>query len=189
MQVKVRTFAACALLVLLLVPVAAGAGKAEVKGPLTLSGQGFFGGELRMELGEGQRPVRIAGRAGYVGFLDLGGDLRVRCLGRGRVAKQETEQGIVYLCKGRAGHAVAQAVALGSHFRFRGFAKRFAIHLPEGAAGTLSGQFRRAGDESRERSAGRGEAERGERREQKEQKGPIPTVAQLAAMLAAATAG
>ena len=185
MQVKVRTFAACALLVLLLVPVAAGAGKAEVKGPLTLGGQGFFGGELELELGEGQRPVRIAGRAGYVGFLDLGGDLKVRCLGWGRVAKHETEQGTVYLCKGRAGHAVA----LGSHFRFRGFAKRFAINLPEGASGTLSGQFRRDGDESRERSAGRGEAERGEHREQKEQKGPIPTVAQLAAMLAAATSG
>ncbi len=185
MQVKVRTFAACALLVLLLVPVAAGAGRAEVKGPLTLGGQGFFGGELELEPGEGQRSVRIAGRAGYVGFLDLGGDLKVRCLGRGRVVKHATERGMVYLCKGQVG----QAVALGSHFAFRGFAKRFVIQLPEGASGTLNGQFRRDGEETRERPDGR-EAERGERRkEQKEQNASIPTVAQLAAMLAAATAG
>ena len=183
MQVKVRAFAACALLVLLLVPVAAGAGNTEVNGPLKLGGSGFFGGELELELGEGQRPVRIVGRAGYVGLLDLGGDLKVRCLGRGRVAKHETEQGTVFLCKGRA----TRAVALGSHFRFRGFAKRFAIQLPEGASGTLSGQFTRDG-ETRERPAER-EPERGERREPDEQKAPIPTVAHLAAMLAAATSG
>ena len=27
---------------------------------------------------DGQRPVRIAGRAGYIGVLDLGGDLKIR---------------------------------------------------------------------------------------------------------------
>lgn len=184
MQVKVRTFAACALFVLLLVPVAAGASKADVKGPVTLGGKGFFGGELKLELGEGQRPVRIAGRIGYVGFLDLGGDLKVRCLGRGRVAKQETDQGMVYLCKGQSG----QAVVLGSHFKFRGAARRFVIQLPEGASGTLNGQFSRPGAESRQQPAERS-AERDERREPKEQNAPIPTVAQLAAMLAAAAAG
>ncbi len=180
MQVKVRTFAACALLVLLLVPAAAGASKLEVNGPLTLVGKGYFGGELKLELGEGQRPVRIAGRSGYVGFLDLGGDLKVRCLGRARVAKHESEQGMVYLCKG----TTVQAVVLGSHFKFRGAARRFAIKLPAGASGTLNGEFGRDGAESREQPE-----ERAERPERQEQKAPIPTVAQLAAMLAAATAG
>jgi hypothetical protein len=87
---------------------------------------------------------------------------------------------MVHLCKGRA----VQAVVLGSHFKLRGFAKRFAIHLPDGASGALNGQFRRDGDKSRG-----GAEERSQRREQKEQNAPIPTVAQLAAMLAAAMAG
>ena len=183
MQVKVRTFAACALLVLLLVPAAAGAGKAEVTGPMTLNGKGFFGGELKLELAEAQRPVRIAGRMGYVGIIDLGGDLKVRCVGRGRVAKHETDQGMVYLCKG----PTVQVVVRGSHFKFRGAARRFAIHLPAGASGTVNGQFARNGDESRERPAER--SERPEQRDEREQQAPIPTVAQLAALLAAAAAG
>ena len=168
MQVNVRRFAACALIALLVPAAAAAAGGGEVTGPATLTGNGYFGGELELELelGEGQRPLRIAGRIGYVGFLDLGGDLKVRCGARSRLTVRRSEQGRVYLCKGRFG----QAVALGSHFVFRGFAARYKLHVPAGASGTLNGP---SGDEG----------ERGGRPERSE---PLPTIAQVAAMLAAA---
>ena len=135
MKVSIRAIAALAL-VALLAPAAAGAKEAQVNGPATLAGKGYFGGELGMSKADGQRPVRIAGRGGYVGFLDLGGDLKVRCLG-GRVQKTETERGAAYLCKGRGG----QAVVLGSHFTFRGFAQAYRAHVPEGARGTFHGRF------------------------------------------------
>jgi hypothetical protein len=79
-----KTIVAAAL-VALLVPVAAVAKDANVSGPAKLAGKGFFGGELAMASTDAQRPVRIAGRGGYVGLLDLGGDLKVRCTGKGRV--------------------------------------------------------------------------------------------------------
>ena len=108
-----------------------------MNGPLALAGKGFFGGELTMKLVDGQRPVRLAARAGYIGILDLGGDLKVRCQGKGRVHKKETEQGIVYMCAGRGG----QAIILGSHFKFRGFAMRYRALLPAGTSGTFHGRF------------------------------------------------
>ena len=174
MQVKVRRFAACALIALLVPAAAAAAGSGEVTGPVTLTGNGYFGGELTMELGEKQRPLRIAGRIGYVGFLDLGGDLKVRCGGRARPTVQRTRQGRVYLCKGRFG----QAAALGSHFTFRGFAARYQLQLPSGTAGALNGPSRGAGE--------RGGEPRGESDEERERNAPLPTIAQVAALLAAA---
>ena len=136
MQVSIRAIAAFAL-VALLVPAAAGAKEARIGGPATLAGQGYYGGELAMSLADGQRPVRISGRGGYVGFLDLGGDLKVRCVLQGRAHRTETDQGTVYLCKGRGG----QATVLGSHFTFRGFARQYRAQLPEGARGTFHGRF------------------------------------------------
>lgn len=176
MQVKVRRFAACALVALLVPASAVAAAGSEVDGPTTVGGRGFFGGELRMELGDGQRPVRIVGKIGYVGFLDLGGDLKVRCAGRGRMATKDTEQGRVYLCKGRGG----QAVVSGSHFAFRGFAKRFRIHVPEGASGTLHGVGGR-GDDASSRAEER-KAKLEERKSDAKE-----TLADVAAALAAAT--
>ena len=84
MHVSIRIIAAAAL-VALLVPVAAVAKDARVKGPTALVGAGYFGGELELAMEDGQRPVRIAGRGGYIGVLDLGGDLKIRCTGKGRV--------------------------------------------------------------------------------------------------------
>ena len=177
---SIKTIVAAAL-VALLVPVAAGAKDARVSGPAALVGAGFFGGELTMAMADGQRPVRIAGRGGYVGILDLRGDLKVRCLGKGRVQKQETEQGSVYVCMGRGG----QAVVLGSHFKFRGFAEHYRVLLPAGVAGSFHGRFMRAGERS----------ERPQRAEPK-QRGPekpkpaaneddeLPTLDELAELLA-----
>jgi hypothetical protein len=136
MQGTIRAIAAFAL-VALLVPAAAGAKEAQVNGPAAIAGKGFFGGELAMALADGHRPVKIAGRGGYVGFLDLAGDLKVRCTGQGRARKTETDQGTVYLCKGRGG----QATVLGSHFTFRGFARHYRALLPEGVRGTFHGRF------------------------------------------------
>lgn len=137
MQVSIRTIAVTAL-VALLVPVAAVAKDAKVEGPSALVGAGYFGGELEQALADGQRPVKIAARAGYIGVLDLGGDLKIRCLGTGRMQKHETEKGMVYRCTGRQGGHV---ILLGSHFTFRGFAKRYKATLPAGTSGTWHGRF------------------------------------------------
>lgn len=141
-----------AALAALLVPLAAAAERGEdgrpaaearaasqaVEGPATLAGAGFFGGELETAAPDETRPVVVRGLRGYVGVLDLAGDLRVRCVGHGVVTQKETEQGAVFLCKGQRG-----AMRLsGSHYRFRGFAKRFVIHVPVGTAGELHGRFR-----------------------------------------------
>ena len=167
MQVNVRRFAACALIALLVPAAAVAATNGEVTGPVALTGNGYFGGELELELGEAQRPLRIVGRIGYVGFLDLGGDLKVRCGAQSRLTVRRSEQGRVFFCKGRFG----EAVALGSHFVFRGFAARYKLQVPAGASGTLNGP---SGDEG----------ERGGKREERSE--PLPTIAQVAAMLAAA---
>ena len=137
MQVSIRTLAVTAL-VALLVPVAAVAKDARVKGPATLVGAGYFGGELELASAGGQRPVRLLGRAGYVGVLDLAGDLKVRCLGTGRTQKRETRASAVYSCVGRHG---VEVLLLGSHFRFRGFATHYKAFLPAGASGTFHGRY------------------------------------------------
>jgi len=142
MQVSIRTFAVTAL-VALLVPVAAVAKDAHVKGPATLVGAGYFGGELELAAADGQRPVRLLGRAGYVGVLDLAGDLKIRCAGTGRTQKREMRDGTVYSCVGRQG---VEVVLLGSHFRFRGFATHYKALLPAGATGTFHGRYAAQGE-------------------------------------------
>lgn len=209
MQVSIRTIAVAASIALLL-PVAAVAKDVKVSGQTALAGKGFFGGELTMGDGEGQRPVRIVGRGGYVGFLDLGGDLKVRCTGKGRVQKKETEKGNVYLCAGRGG----QAIALGSHFKLRGAARQYRALLPEGVEGTFHGRFVECTKGDDGKSCGRAERPAQERptadrpaqdrpaqerpkreRPRQEERGSekpappadeeeIPTLAELAAMLA-----
>jgi hypothetical protein len=102
MRYGMRTFAALGL-VALLVPVAAVAKDARVTGPAAVVGAGYYGGELELGMADGQRPVTLATRAGYVGVLDLGGDLKIRCAGTGRLQTQETENGDVHRCAGRKG--------------------------------------------------------------------------------------
>lgn len=209
MHFSIRTIAAAAL-VALLVPVAAVAKDVSVKGPTALVGAGYFGGELELAMEDGQRPVRIAGRAGYIGVLDVAGDLKIRCTGKGRVQKKETENGVVYFCAGRQG---GQVILLGSHFKFRGFATHYRALLPAGAAGSFHGRFvqcdpdaeaakcrgPKAEEERAEPQRGetqRGEPKRGEAKpaepRQRGQQPPapsdddddeIPTLAELAAML------
>jgi hypothetical protein len=137
MRYGIRSLAALGL-VALLVPVAAVAKDARVQGPTAIAGAGYFAGELELGMGEGQRPVRIVGRGGYIGVLDLGGDLKIRCAGKGRVQKKETDAGTVYSCAGRRG---GQVILLGSHVKLRGFATRYKAFLPEGASGSWRGRF------------------------------------------------
>ncbi len=196
------------LLFALALPATATAKQQELKGPATLAGAAFVGGELTMASLDEQRPLTFRGRAGYVGFLDLAGDLKVRCAGTGEAKSKETDRGRVYMCMGRGG--VAQAV--GSHFRFRGFALRYRIQVPEGAGGEIHGRYVICGDggdkaeracaapadgednaERGDRGADRGErkADRGDRKadrgERKDDAGSEkqPSLADLAAMLAA----
>ena len=151
MRYGIRIIAALGL-VALLVPVAAVAKDARVKGPSALVGAGYYGGELELAMEEGQRPVKLAARAGYIGVLDLDGDLKIRCVGTGRLQKQETANGIVYRCAGRKG---GEVVLLGSHFTFRGFASHYTAMLPAGARGTWHGRFVVRGE--------RGDAQEGRR--------------------------
>ena len=188
------------LLLALALPASAVAKQNEIKGPAILAGTAFVGGELTMASLDEQRPFVFRGRAGYIGFLDLAGDLKVRCAGKGEVRSKETDKGRVYICMGRGG--VAQA--LGSHFRFRGFAMRYRIHVPAGASGEIHGRYvicadggdkaeracaapadgQRTEDGSTDRGAardaGRGDAGKGDDGKEKQ-----PSLAELAAMLAA----
>ncbi len=164
---SIKTIVAAAL-VALLVPVAAGAKDTRVSGPMSLAGQGYFGGELTMPMADGQRPVKIAGRGGYLGILDLGGDLKVRCLGKVRSQKQRTERGVVYSC-GRG----VQAVLLGSHFTFRGFSAHYRVSLPAGVAGSFHGRFTRAGAQPERASAPTADKD-----------DELPTLSELAELLA-----
>ncbi len=172
MRYGIRIIAALGL-VALLVPVAAVAKDARVKGPSGLVGAGYFGGELELAMEDGQRPVRIAGRAGYIGVLDLAGDLKIRCIGTGRVQKRETDAGVVYSCAGRTG---GEVVLLGSHFKFRGFATHYKALLPAGASGTFHGRFVVRGE---------GSAERRTQPDPKpaRDRGEIPSLEELAGML------
>ncbi|MGH3071232.1 MAG: hypothetical protein ACRDNB_03040 [Gaiellaceae bacterium] len=192
MQLSIRSIAAVAV-VALLVPVAAVAKDARVNGPTAIVGAGYFGGELELAMADGQRPVKIAGRAGYIGVLDLAGDLKVRCLGKGRVQKNETENGTVYFCAGRRG---GQVMLLGSHFKFRGFATHYRALLPAGAAGSFHGRFvqcdpaaaatckgprpERQPAEPKERDRGE---QRGEQRKAPVESEQIPSLEELAEML------
>jgi hypothetical protein len=184
MHVSIRIIAVAAV-VALLVPVAAVAKDATIEGPAAIAGAGFFGGEIEMAATEGQRPFRIVGRVGYVGFLDLAGDLKVRCAGKGRVTKKQTEAGVVHLCSGRGG----QAVALGSHFKLRGHALRYRAFFPAGASATFHGRFvectkREDGWECErpERPTKAEPKQRGER-PAKDAEDEIPSLDELAAML------
>ena len=209
MHVSIRTIAAAAL-VALLVPVAAVAKDARVKGPTAIVGAGYYGGELELEMEDGQRPVRISGRAGYIGVLDVAGDLKIRCTGS-RIQKAETENGFVYSCAGRQG---GQVVLLGSHFKFRGFATHYRVLLPAGVSGSFHGRFVQcdpaaaaakcrgpkpvaerpdpARGEPTRGEPKRGEPKPAEPRQRGQQPAPpsdedddeIPTLAELAAMLA-----
>jgi hypothetical protein len=176
MRYGIRIIAALGL-VALLVPVAAVAKDARVTGQSAVVGAGYYGGELELAMDDGQRPVRLAARAGYIGVLDLGGDLKLRCVGTGRVQKQETANGTVYRCAGRKG---GEIVLLGSHFTFRGFASHYQATLPAGASGSWHGRFVVRG--------GRDDAQ-GERKAPERAPRParetdeIPSLEELAAML------
>lgn len=176
MRYGIRIIAALGL-VALLVPVAAVAKDARVTGPSAIVGAGYYGGELELAMEEGQRPVKLAARAGYIGVLDLGGDLKIRCVGTGRLQKQETENGIVYRCAGRKG---GEVVLLGSHFTFRGFASHYNAMLPAGASGAWHGRFVVRGE--------RGDAQEGRKPSERAPKparetDEIPSLEELAAML------
>ena len=197
MRYGIRIIAALGL-VALLVPVAAVAKDARVKGPTAIVGAGYFGGELKLAMEDGQRPVRIAKRAGYIGVLDLAGDLKIRCA-KSRVQKHETENGTVYSCASRQG---GQVILLGSHFKFRGFAPHYRVLVPAGAAGSWHGRFvqcnpaaaastckgpkpeREAAEPTeREQSPERGQA-RGEERKAPGDDEEVPSLEELAELLA-----
>lgn len=143
------------VLAALALPALAAAQKLDVKGPILVKGRGPLHGELSMANASATRPVHFVGRRGLIRFVDLAGDLRVQCQGRGRAKASENAQGQkVFTCLGRGGRAKVH----GSKFRLRGALGQYTLLIPAGVTGTLEGRFRV------ERGGGapqRGDAERG----------------------------
>jgi len=102
-----------------------------------------------------------------------------------------------------AGRQGGQVILLGSHFKLRGFAKHYRALLPAGVSGSFHGRFvqcDRAAEASKchgprpdadRAEPKRGDANPGEARERGQQspeqpddKDEVPTLAELAAMLA-----
>jgi len=189
-----RTTILSLLLAALAFPGTAAAETLDVEGPLAVKGHGPLRGELKMANPSESKPVVFGGQVGFVRFIDLAGDLKVRCKGRGEAAARENEQGQkVYTCKGRGGRARVH----GSHFRVALFAMKYGILIPEGVTGTLQGKFRvrdeQAGEardeqtradrlkERQERLKERAEklkekAERAKEKRQGEKPAPVPPV-------------
>lgn len=123
----------------LAIPGTAAAQKLDVQGPLLVKGHGPLRAELTMANASETRAVVFGGQRGIVRFVDLSGDLRVQCQGRGRARRTENEQGqTVFTCAGRGGRARAH----GSHFAIRALLKTYGMLLPEGASATLQGRFK-----------------------------------------------
>lgn len=136
----------------------------DVEGPLLLKGKGRLQGELEMANPAETRPVVFGGRLGGIRLVDLAGDLRVRCQGRGGSSVREDDEGHkVYVCKGRGGRVQVH----GSHFELQLGARQYGAKIPAGVTGTLKGHFRACipGETCRqgERDPKRGEGERGKR--------------------------
>ena len=93
------------LVAMFVLPAVASAKAVEVKGPLAIAGKGFLRGELKMENAAESRPFTFAVKAGYIGFIDKKGDLKVRCQGFEEAEVEETEEGKVYFCMGERGRA------------------------------------------------------------------------------------
>lgn len=187
-----RTTILSLLLAALAFPGTAAAEKLDVEGPLTIQGHGPLRGELKAANPSETRPVVVGGKVGFVRFIDLAGDLRVQCKGRGEAAARENEEGQkVYTCKGRGGRARAH----GSHFRVALFAMKYGIRIPEGVTGTLQGNFRARDEQAQADTGDRAEklkerqerlkeraeklkerAERAKEKRQGEKPAPVPPV-------------
>ncbi len=110
---------------------------------IVLEGRAFVRAELTASAGA--KPVRALGRAGFLRFVDLGGDLKVSCGGRDAQGRTNDKGQAVYLCAGKGG----RAEATGSHFAIQGFALRYGLAIPAGYTGKVEGRVR-------ERQAGAG---------------------------------
>lgn len=108
-----------------------------ISGKIALVGRGFLKAELTGSADA--KAVHVIARAGFVRFVDLGGDLKVRCQGRGDAQGHENQQGqTVFTCVGARG----RAEATGSHFQIQGFALRYGIAIPDGYTGTVEGRVK-----------------------------------------------
>ena len=168
------------LLAALAFPATAAAQKLELKGPVLVKGHGILHGEVTMAAPSETRPITFGGRRGFVRFVDLSGDLRVKCEGRGKARKAENAEGqTVYTCMGRGGRAKAH----GSHFAIRSMLRTYGLLIPNGVTATLQGRFKtcvpgsdecRAGAQGERPKRGREAAdraqERGERAKERAEK-------------------
>jgi hypothetical protein len=146
------------ILAALALPAAALAKQHDVTGPVKVAGKGPLRAELTAADASSAEPVLVAGLAGVVRFVDLSGDLEVKCQGKGKtVTKQDDEGHSVVVCRGRGVRATAQ----GGHFRLAALLGRYRASIPAGYTGTLKGRFRVCAEgegcapAAKERGAGR----------------------------------
>jgi hypothetical protein len=123
--------------------------KLDVQGPLALIGRGRLQGELWSNSASSSRPVVFHGIRGRITVVDLAGDLRFRCQGRGRkdrrgdAEKSEAENSETrtadgtYRCAGRG-----RALVSGSHFRFQAGAAVYGTLIPAAYSGSVQGRFK-----------------------------------------------
>lgn len=126
-----RTVPLLALAVMAL-PVAAGAKQIDVSGPANYAGKGAVQGRLVSEDGLKRIRFRFAGALTFTGSADM----KVVCRGNGQTHASVKDGNLVVTCQGRM-LAVAGASALG----FKGHARQYAIHVPEGVSGSIEGRL------------------------------------------------
>lgn len=113
-------------------PVAAGAKQIDVSGPATYVGKGAVQGRLASADGPKRIRFRFAGTLTFTGAADM----KVMCRGNGHTLSSVEDGNLVVKCQGRM-LAVASASALG----FKGQARQYAIHVPEGVSGSIEGRL------------------------------------------------
>lgn len=127
------------LLAALVLPTVAAAENSELTGPIGVKGRGAMRAEVKMANAAETRPLVFAGQAGIVRFVDLAGDLRVACQGKGvrREAERGEEGRKVVVCAGRGGRARVH----GSHFRIAARLRAYTMLIPAGATVQLRGRY------------------------------------------------
>ncbi len=119
-------------LAVMALPVAAGAKQIDVSGPAKYVGKGAVQGRLASEEGSKRVRFRFAGSLTFTGAADM----KLVCRGNGQTLARVEDGNLVVTCKGRM-----LAVAGASALAFKGHARQYAIHVPEGVSGSIEGRL------------------------------------------------
>ena len=105
----------------------------DVQGPALVGARGQLEGEVRAA-----KAMRVEAGGGYVGVMDLGGDLDVTCTGGELRDRRSVDGHRQVLCVGRH----IQVQVSGKRFVFKAQGRRLGALVPVGATASLLGDFR-----------------------------------------------